>query len=136
LVNVALVIVAVVTFAVPIVAVVNPAMSAFKFVELAVVVNSAVPVALVKVKPASDDVAFTIRYPAVEIFAAERPPAKVEVPEPAATVIAPPNVEVAVDVAIIFPIIARPWSVVEASAAEDVAVNVPYAPFDAVKFTV
>jgi hypothetical protein len=56
-----------------------------------------VPVALVNVSAARSANEFSL-----SVFA-ETAPAKVDVPAPAATVIAPPNVEVAVDVAIRFP---------------------------------
>ena len=58
---------------------------------------------------ASVEVPTTVRPPDSENAPeTDRAPAKIEAPCPAATVIAPPNVDVAVDVARIFPIMSRP----------------------------
>ena len=56
---------------------------------------------------------------------ADNPPAKVEVPWPAATVIAPPKVEVAVEVATKLPTNNKPFAVVDAKTDEEVLVIVP-----------
>jgi hypothetical protein len=69
-----------------------------KFVVVALVSTKAVPVAFANVVFAKDARPLTDKNPAVEMFADESPPANVDVPAPAATVIAPPNVDVAVDV--------------------------------------
>jgi hypothetical protein len=72
---------------------------------------------LAKVDDADVDVMFSV-------FALS-PEAKVDVPCPEDTVIAPPKVEVAVDVAMMLPAIVVPYRVVDARVAEEVEVNVP-----------
>jgi hypothetical protein len=106
-----------------------------RFVAVTVVLEAIfttieVPVALVNVSAAKSANEFNL-----SVFA-ETAPAKVEVPWPAATVIAPPNVEVAVDVAIKLPKIVWPKSVVDASVADVVADSVPKMPFEVTKFVV
>ena len=67
-------------------------------VDEEVVVKSEVPVALVKVRAPSVERLVMLRV------LADRPEAKVDVPCPAETVMAPPKVEVAVEVAMTFPV--------------------------------
>ena len=79
-------------------------------------------------------VAAPVRFKLVAL----NPDAKVEVPNPAPTVRAPANVEVAVEVDSKFPTIASPLSVVEARVVEVVEVNepidaVPTVTFEAVR---
>jgi hypothetical protein len=125
-----LVVVALVNVAPVAVRLVTTAFVATKSVVDAIETTIDVPVALVNVSAAR-----SANELSLSVFA-ETAPANVDVPDPAATVIAPPNVEVAVPVAIKLPKIVWPYNVVEASVAEVVAANVPNTPFDVTKLVV
>ena len=68
---------------------------------------------------------FEVIVPVMLRLVTDTPPAKVLVPCPAETVIAPPNVEVAVEVAMMFPVMILPFRVVLARLDDEVEFIVP-----------